>query len=78
MTKTGDGNYDDGIYYYFHGMGEDVTNLHVTAKVNTNSSEVESCDIRVTTIDSNETVSTLFKKKEWTDVLFYRMGYFNY
>jgi len=36
LSKFGDGNYDDGIYYYFGKNGEDST-LQVSALVQTNN-----------------------------------------
>ena len=78
MNKIGDGNYDDGIFYYFGNNGQDGT-LHVTAMMQTENPEVESCDIRLTQIASNfSDPNSTFKKEEWTDTLFYRFGYFNY
>lgn len=42
----------------------------------TDSADIESCDLRLTSIDSAK--NTTFNKVEWQDVAFYRFGYFNY
>eukprot|EP00347_Sterkiella_histriomuscorum_P004990 403358323 len=38
--------------------------------------DIESCDVRLTSINQN--VTFFFNKVSWQDVLFYRFGYFNY
>mmetsp|Transcript_44687 Transcript_44687/g.43294 ORF Transcript_44687/g.43294 Transcript_44687/m.43294 type:complete len:82 (+) Transcript_44687:211-456(+) len=68
------GGYDDGIYYYF---GE-KTPGQIKIEMSTDSPNVESCDVRLTTVGTNQTNSTKFAKTNWTDVAFYRFGYFNY
>jgi hypothetical protein len=47
--ETSNGAYDDGIYYYFGNS----TPGHITLNMSTNNANVESCDIRLTTIASN-------------------------
>lgn len=75
MEKHGDGNYDDGIYYQFNKTSD---YLHLSVQMYTLNPDVESCDIRLTANDINTTNATYFKKVDWYDTMFYRMGYFNY
>ena len=44
------GSYDDGIYYYFGG---DKTPQHITFEMWTDDPDIETCDLRLTSIDSN-------------------------
>ena len=76
MTKseTSNGAYDDGIYYYFG----DSTPGHISLEMSTNSANVESCDVRLTSVLTNQSSTSNFSKQNWTDVAFYRFGYFNY
>ena len=65
------GMYDDGIFYYFN----DSSPQHVSFQLYTDSGDVESCDVRLTT--DNITLPGL-NKEPWQDVAFFRFGYFNY
>ena len=71
--ETASGAYDDGLYYFFN---KDVKPEHVQFVMKTESPEVESCDLRFTSI--NTTTPTVFTKIPWQDVFFFRFGYFNY
>lgn len=44
------GSYDDGIYYYF---GADKTPQHITFEMWTDDPDIETCDLRLTSINSN-------------------------
>ena len=44
------GSYDDGIYYYFGG---DKTPQHITLEMWTDDPDIETCDLRLTSINSN-------------------------
>lgn len=74
MAKLNQSNgaYDDGIYYYFGPN----TPEHIRLEMKTDSPDVESCDIRLTTI--NDTTSLVYRKIPWQDVAFFRFGYYNY
>ena len=61
LSKSGDGNYDDGLYYYFGKHGQDST-LQVSAMVSTNNPDVESCDIRLTQVERNQSENSTFKR----------------
>ena len=75
MVKSQDANgaYDDGISFNFG----DNSPSHITVKMSTNASDVESCDLRLTTMEYDGT-SQIYMKKPWTDVVFFRFGYYNY
>ena len=66
------GAFDDGIYYYFGPN----TPEHIRLEMKTDSPNVESCDVRLTTI--NDTTNLVYRKIPWTDVAFFRFGYYNY
>lgn len=65
------GLYDDGLYLTFN----DSQPQHITLQLNTDSPDIESCDVRLTY--DNLTVEGL-NKVEWQDSVFFRFGYFNY
>ncbi len=68
------GAYDDGIYYYFGTQ----TPGHISLEMSTDSADVESCDLRLTTVLYNQSATSNFTKQNYTDVLFFRFGYFGY
>lgn len=45
------GSYDDGIYYYFGG---DRQPQHITFEMKTDDPDIETCDLRVTSINANQ------------------------
>jgi len=65
------GYYDDGMYYYFG----DNTPKHISVQMQTANASIESCDLRLTTIDND---AASFSKVNWTDVAFFRFGYYSY
>ena len=102
MTKlaTAEGFFDDGLTYLF---GEEIKPRHVHIEVQTNDNQLETCDLRLNTInpvpvettdaavtestetESNEIVLTSspvgpdgYAKQPDSDVIFFRMGYFNF
>lgn len=66
------GAYDDGIFYYFG----DSKPQHITVQMQTSNPDIESCDLRLTSINQN--VTFFYNKIAWQDVAFFRFGYFNY
>lgn len=69
------GNYNDGLFWYF---GEEKEPMHIHAVMMTTMGDIESCDIRLTSIEEEDVASNKFKPKEWMDVVFFRFGYFGY
>jgi hypothetical protein len=45
------GNYNDGIFWYF---GKEIEPQHIQAVMKTTQADIESCDIRLTTIDGTK------------------------
>ena len=68
------GMYDDGIYYFFG----DAKPQHVRVKLQTDNPDIETCDVRLTSLNVSTGIISNFTKVEWHDVFFYRFGYFNY
>lgn len=68
------GSYDDGAYINFGAK----TPKHITFEMYTENQEIESCDLRLTTINTTTTTAEKLDKVQWQDVAFFRFGYFYY
>ena len=46
------GSYDDGIYYYFG----DKMPMHITFEMWTDDADIETCDLRITSVNQNQSM----------------------